>query len=211
MDLLSPVALPGRAGAGGVADVLQLGKLRHGGGAPQCDGSLDRTFAPAGTPAAASRNVDAFGRDERTYALAVDGAGHILVTGSAQWPTGSSENMALALARLLPDGRIDTSFGGGDGVAAVDARMPDSENAGRAVFLAPEGASPTRRPLWSARSAAPLPWHASSTICPAPLWRCTKRSWRPSPAPRSPAPTAGSPAPATSTTPTPLATPSSSP
>jgi len=102
------------------------------------DGTLDRTFAPGGHAGGGIANVDAFGRDERTYALAVDGAGRILVTGSAQWPTGSSENMALALARLLPDGRIDASFGGGDGVVAVDAGMPDSENAGRAVFLGAE-------------------------------------------------------------------------
>ncbi len=63
------------------------------------DGSLDPTFADGGKAV--------FVRNGAARALAIQPDGKIVVTGYTPW--------GLTLARLMPDGRLDRSFGG-DGV-----------------------------------------------------------------------------------------------
>lgn len=81
------------------------------------DGSLDTTFADGG------RKIIGFGSDhDYAYDLLIDPQGRILIAGSAHYDPGilSTERAALALARMLPSGAFDTSFGG-DGTVIGDA------------------------------------------------------------------------------------------
>src|SRR5262245_34828403 len=103
------------------------------------DGSLDPSFAGDGIA------VSPFGPIVDTgYALAVDGAGRILVAGGAHTGGGAED---FALARFLPDGSLDTSFGTG-GFVTTDiggaADRPQSvlvDAAGRIVVAGYSGNS----------------------------------------------------------------------
>jgi uncharacterized delta-60 repeat protein len=103
------------------------------------DGSFDPTFGPAGGEGVA--RVDFFGGTDFAQSLVTDSAGRILVAGSVQGASGNSEERALGLARLLPDGRLDATFGGGRGFVATDLGAPASDAGARAVFLRPAGAA----------------------------------------------------------------------
>jgi uncharacterized delta-60 repeat protein len=70
-------------------------------------GSLDRTFSRNGIQTA-------FRAGGSAEAVAIDGQGRILVAGEAV--NGSHD---IAVARLLPGGRLDRSFGG-DGQVRID-------------------------------------------------------------------------------------------
>jgi uncharacterized delta-60 repeat protein len=78
-------------------------------------------YLPDGTPDAAfgsggRAHVDVSGASDWAFDLALDGAGRILVAG-----TTLTEDTAFdfAVARLTPDGRLDTTFGG-DGIVTAD-------------------------------------------------------------------------------------------
>ena len=75
-------------------------------------GSLDRTFSRNGIQTA-------FRAGGSSYAVAIDGQGRILVAGEAV--NGSHD---VAVARLLPGGRLDRSFGG-DGQVRIDVGGSD--------------------------------------------------------------------------------------
>ena len=75
-------------------------------------GGLVTTHVPAGTSAEI--------RD-----LAVDAEGNVVAFGSARG--GSSEQV---VARYLPDGTLDSLFGGGDGIATASFASPATAEAG---------------------------------------------------------------------------------
>ena len=74
--------------------------------------SLDASFDGDGTA------VIDFGGEEFGYSLALDAQGRILVVGDVQAVPGGQSDMAIW--RLTTAGALDTSFGGGDGVATLD-------------------------------------------------------------------------------------------
>jgi uncharacterized delta-60 repeat protein len=81
------------------------------------DGSVDTTFADGG------RKIIGFGSDDDyAYDLLIDPQGRIVLAGSTHYDPGilSRERAALAIARVLPSGAFDTSFGG-DGTVIGDA------------------------------------------------------------------------------------------
>jgi uncharacterized delta-60 repeat protein len=73
------------------------------------DGALDTSFASAGLAVSASGGT--------AQSVVIDPAGRILLTGA--WATGTEAGTEAAVSRLLPDGSVDTTFGGGDGFATV--------------------------------------------------------------------------------------------
>ncbi len=77
--------------------------------AAQGDGTLDPSFGPGGS---ARIPFDRSGTDFRDVpaAVAVDAAGRIVVAGAA---SETGEGVNAALVRLLPNGYLDSSFGGG--------------------------------------------------------------------------------------------------
>jgi uncharacterized delta-60 repeat protein len=91
------------------------------------DGSWDTTFGLGGnTP------IDIGGGD--ALALAIDGSGRIIVAGyweNALPPPDDYEDFAVA--RLTPDGALDTTFGGGDGKVITD--FGGTEDIGYAVTV----------------------------------------------------------------------------
>jgi uncharacterized delta-60 repeat protein len=95
-------------------------------------GDLDSTFGSGGY-----LTNDFFGTDEQVFALAPmrDGrfiaAGRVVASNANQ--SGSSENMAIA--RYLPNGALDSSFGSG-GIVHVDIDAASDE--GRAVRVLPD-------------------------------------------------------------------------
>lgn len=77
-------------------------------------GDLDPSFGQGGIA-----TLDGLSSSEAFTALAVQADGSILAGGSAYYPSPS------ILARLLPDGSPDPSFGGGDGV--IETQTPITE------------------------------------------------------------------------------------
>lgn len=80
------------------------------------DGTLDGSFGIAGvvvTPVAPGDNNDVV----TTNGLTIDGAGRIVVTGQADMGLGAG-GFDSAIARYLPEGSLDTSFGG-DGIVTT--------------------------------------------------------------------------------------------
>ena len=94
------------------------------------DGSVDTTFADGG------RKIIGFGSDT-DYArdLLIDPQGRIVIAGWTYYDPGilSTAHAALALARLLPDGAFDPSFGG-DGTVIGDA-APNAYSAANAIAI----------------------------------------------------------------------------
>jgi uncharacterized delta-60 repeat protein len=81
-------------------------------------GDLDPTFGTDGAAAA-----DYLGNNENFGAMLVQPDGKVLLAGSTRYGNGpESDNV---LARLNADGTTDTTFGGGDGVVAVDSSVND--------------------------------------------------------------------------------------
>lgn len=94
------------------------------------DGSLDTTFADGG------RKIIGFGSDDDyAHDLLIDPQGRIVIAGWTNYDPGflSSERAAIAIARLLPSGAFDTSFGG-DGTVIADA-APSFYSAANAIAV----------------------------------------------------------------------------
>jgi uncharacterized delta-60 repeat protein len=105
-------------------------------------------LAGAAPAAAATRDLDrSFGNDgvvlttipglvnASVNAIAAQADGKIVAVGTAAH-TGFGP--LTVIARYLPDGRLDPSFGGGDGIVE-DAWDPDEGSNGRAVAIQPDG------------------------------------------------------------------------
>lgn len=75
------------------------------------DGGLDPTFGDGGRVV-----TDLSEGNASIKALAIDSSGRILAAGESNDAMG---NPAYALARYEPDGTLDATFGGGDGVATI--------------------------------------------------------------------------------------------
>jgi len=90
------------------------------------DGSLDGTFgASSGVPGSVLSNLGGTG----VWGVALQGDGKIVLVGG-----GSS----VPVVRYNPDGTIDSSFGGGDGVIVLDP-TPSMDDLGRKVAIQPDG------------------------------------------------------------------------
>ncbi|KOU19465.1 hypothetical protein ADK52_28575 [Streptomyces sp. WM6372] len=86
-------------------------------------GQLDRSFGSGGT--VLTGMSAAGGEDEHVWRLAVQHDGKIVAVGHAITPTGGED---FALARYLPDGRLDRSFGDGGRVfTAIGSGLFDDE------------------------------------------------------------------------------------
>jgi uncharacterized delta-60 repeat protein len=90
------------------------------------DGTLDQTFGASG------KVESEIGGDDHLYALAPQPDGKILGVGVAYMPPAGAY---LALARYLPDGKLDSTFGS-EGVVTTDF---GSAALGRDVLLQPDG------------------------------------------------------------------------
>jgi uncharacterized delta-60 repeat protein len=87
------------------------------------DGTLDSSFGSAGivlTPVAPGDNRDVVTTNGLTIAL----AGKIVVTGQANMGTGAG-GFNFAVARYLPSGSLDSSFGG-DGIVTTAVAPADN-------------------------------------------------------------------------------------
>jgi uncharacterized delta-60 repeat protein len=97
------ILIAGITGSGRSED-LALARLNR-------NGTLDSTFGRRGRV-----RTDVGGRaDEMSNGLAVLPSGKILVAGDSKTPSGEK----LAIVRYWPNGRLDRSFGGGDGKVLV--------------------------------------------------------------------------------------------
>ena len=100
--------------AGGLADFVLT---RH-----EPDGDLDPTFGGDGI---VTTNVS--GADE-AFDVAIDSQGRIVAVGRS-----SSPNRDFAVVRYEPDGDLDLSFGGGDGIVTTDFNLAADEAKGVAL------------------------------------------------------------------------------
>lgn len=97
------------------------------------DGSLDSSFGAGGRVV-----TDFGGRQQGLRDVAIAGDGKIVVAGSINFGRDST-GTDFAVARYTPGGSLDTSFGGGDGVATAsfdNSRFFDGANG---VVLLPGG------------------------------------------------------------------------
>ncbi len=92
------------------------------------DGRLDSGFDGDGIARIAVAPAGA-----TAQAMAVDAAGRVVVAGFA-W---NGTNNDVALLRLLPDGALDTGFGGGDGIVTLD--LGGTEDRAYAVAVQADG------------------------------------------------------------------------
>jgi uncharacterized delta-60 repeat protein len=95
---------------------------------------LDRTFGDEGV---ALTRIGA--GDSAAWSMARQPDGRVLVVGSGDVPRhpDGRDNTALALTRYMPDGSLDRSFGGGDGVVLQQYGYEGS--LGEAVIVQPDG------------------------------------------------------------------------
>jgi len=94
------------------------------------NGTLDTSFDPVGQDGIVS--IDVGGAEERATAIALQADGRILVAGTAL--TGDAAKFILA--RLLPDGSLDSSFGTG---GVVSAQLGGLESQISALSLQADG------------------------------------------------------------------------
>ncbi|HEV2293860.1 MAG TPA: hypothetical protein VGR35_08380 [Tepidisphaeraceae bacterium] len=96
------------------------------------DGSLDSTFGTGG------KVLTDFGSSEDVaYALAIQPDGKIVVAGKANLPRGDGKfGGGIGVARYLPEGSLDPSFGGGDGLVTVQV---GPLSYARSIILQPDG------------------------------------------------------------------------
>jgi uncharacterized delta-60 repeat protein len=92
------------------------------------DGTLDAAFGTSGLA-----TVDFAGGADQGWSAAVDASGRLLVAGDCAMGATAED---LCVARLAPDGSLDTSFGG-DGRVTVD--VGGAADLGRAVLVQPDG------------------------------------------------------------------------
>ena len=93
------------------------------------DGSLDATFGEGGKVA---RTVPG-----RGYAVALQADGAVVVAGEAVVTDSPTDFSDLLVARFLPDGTVDTSFGDG---GRVSTDLAGATNSARNLVLLPDGA-----------------------------------------------------------------------
>ena len=86
------------------------------------NGQLDPNFSADGRATIAFDLGGAGGsNDDAAFGLAIDRAGNIVLTGYADSSASSTANIDMAIARLLPDGSPDATFGiGGKTTLAFD-------------------------------------------------------------------------------------------
>jgi uncharacterized delta-60 repeat protein len=136
------LTVPGASFAAGAITLDGAGRLLVAGGASRTvagqtsggfgvvrlvdDGAVDPAFGTAGLGLATSGG--------NAQSVMIDPAGRILLTGSVA--TGGVLGAEAAVARLLPDGSVDTSFGGGDGFATVGLGPRNDYGADAAVDAA---------------------------------------------------------------------------
>jgi uncharacterized delta-60 repeat protein len=109
------------------ARVASGGKVAGGIARYLVDGRLDPTFGNGG------KVVDT------TFvplALTIQPDGKIVAAGEAD---GGGSNSAYAVARYLPNGALDPSFGGGTGKATLLVNSGDDQQRAQAVAMAPDG------------------------------------------------------------------------
>jgi uncharacterized delta-60 repeat protein len=98
------------------------------------NGDPDASFGSGGTV------VTDFGQQDEAFALALQSDGRFIVLGSTG--KNSSSPFDFALARYLPDGTLDGSFGSG-GLVVTDFAATtdhyDDDDGGRALALQPDG------------------------------------------------------------------------
>jgi uncharacterized delta-60 repeat protein len=91
------------------------------------DGTLDTAFGGgAGFVRTAAGGA---GSQDRALAIAVQTDGRVLLAGGSR----SGDDSVFAIARYLPDGALDTAFGGGDGLVATDVGEVDDHATGIVV------------------------------------------------------------------------------
>ncbi|HEY1358577.1 MAG TPA: hypothetical protein VGF21_09745 [Thermoleophilaceae bacterium] len=98
-------------------------------------GTLDPTFdgdSGTGNGIVETRNIP--GSNSRASAMVIQADDKIVVAGTTESPTNDTD---FALARYLPNGKLDTSFGGGDGIVTTD--FDNFVDLGLAVGLASGG------------------------------------------------------------------------
>lgn len=101
------------------------------------DGTLDTAFGDPSSPGSAARRgwtATDFGGDDLATALTLDARGRIVVAGS----TRQGDRQQFALARYLPDGRLDTSFGPAHTGLVTTTFGPGPDGAGP-VVVQPDG------------------------------------------------------------------------
>ena len=102
------------------------------------DGALDPTFGGGTGKVVLLMFDNLWGGDEGAHAMALDEAGRIVLAGWAEPPNGGS-GTAIGVARLLPSGERDVSFGGEGMVRTVVAGAGSAWVMAHAVAVAPGG------------------------------------------------------------------------
>ncbi|NNF56640.1 MAG: T9SS type A sorting domain-containing protein, partial [Rhodothermaceae bacterium] len=97
----------------------------------QADGSLDSSFGAGGIA-----TVDFTGLSARASALLLQPDGKIVAAGRTETGAGGDDTLDFAIARLNPDGTLDTAFGSG-GRQTADIGGP--RDTGRGLAIAPDG------------------------------------------------------------------------
>ncbi len=95
------------------------------------DGTLDPSFGSAGKVFITFNN----GRSSFLRALAIQADGKLVVVGSTPGPRNDYN---FALARLLPDGSLDSTFGSG-GTVVTDFSQAGNDNSAEAVAIQADG------------------------------------------------------------------------
>jgi uncharacterized delta-60 repeat protein len=99
------------------------------------DGSLDLTFGGGDGVATINVNTSPTGTDTGR-GIVVQPDGRILVVGTATTPSTGTD---ITLSRLNPDGSLDSSFGGGDGILTTPIAPLTGNDAGNGIALQADG------------------------------------------------------------------------
>lgn len=98
------------------------------------DGRIDTTFGNAGTGIQTYFNNPPFVNGEYTpYRMTIQADDKILIMGSQQNPTYTN---AYSVARLLPNGGLDTSF---NGTGYLDLSFGTAQDRGRCIAMQNDG------------------------------------------------------------------------
>jgi uncharacterized delta-60 repeat protein len=92
---------------------------------------LDRSFGDDGIVVTTIGDENA-----EVHAVATQPDGKIVAVGGGQVPPGGNSDNALAIARYMPDGRLDPSFAGGDGILE---RFTEDGTDASVVAIQPDG------------------------------------------------------------------------
>ena len=97
----------------------------------ETDGTLDAGFGAGGIT-----TLDFTGLSARADALLLQSDGKIVVAGRTETGTGGDDTLDFAIARLHPDGTLDTTFGS-DGMQTADVGGPI--DTARGLAIEPDG------------------------------------------------------------------------